>query len=167
MAEKLFRERRGNVIVETGCSWFLPQGNSTYHLARLAHETGSVFFSIDTNADHIAAARAMISEFPTASIIQDDGVAHLSRWETAIDYLYLDSFDHDVKSPLAAKMHSLAELGAAYGKLSDRAVVLLDDWNWGRFEPGQDWLKPSYSREFLLYRGWKLVIEDYQLLFTR
>ncbi len=162
-AAELFRERNGKLIVETGCAWLQPQGNSTYHLAKLAHGCGARFASVDISADHVESARKLVADFP-ATITQGDSVLFLSRWNDGdIDYLYLDSLDHDAQTPLVSRLHSVAEIGAAYGKLSPQSIVLLDDWNDGR----GDAPKPAYTREFLLARGWKVVAEGYQLLMSQ
>ncbi len=165
-AAELFRERHGQLIIETGCAWFTPQGNSTYHLAKLAHDCDARFVSVDRNAEHVESAQKLIAPFAfkPVTIVHEDSVLFLSRWhEGEIDYLYLDSMDYDAQAPLVSKLHSVAEMGAAYGKLSPQAIVLLDDWNGGRDEM----LKGDYTLRFLLYRGWHVVAEDRQLLLSR
>ncbi len=165
-AAELFRERNGKLIIETGSAWYTPQGNSTYHLAKLAHECDAQFVSVDRTAEHVESARKLIEPFTfkPVTIVQEDSVLFLSRWDgDSIDYLYLDSMDYDMQAPLVSKLHSVAEMGAAYGKLSPQAIVLLDDWNTGHDET----LKGDYTRQFLLYRGWKIVVEGNQLLLSR
>jgi hypothetical protein len=78
-----------------------------------------------------------------------------------IDFLYLDSYDYDAKNPLACQIHQLAEVGAAYGILSDKAIILMDD---AQLEGGG---KARLATDFLLERGWKIVLDKYQRLFSR
>ena len=57
--------------------------------------------------------------------------------------------------------HQLNELKTAYSKLSDNAVILLDDAKL----PGQG--KVRLSKKFLLEEGWDLLLDWQQCLFTR
>lgn len=40
---------------------------------------------------------------------------------------YLDSFDFDISNPLPSQKHHLKEIEAAYDKLTDNSVVMIDD----------------------------------------
>lgn len=165
MAADILRKNKGKLIVETGCMWEPSQGCSTYWLAKLAHEVDGALISFDTNPDHITYAREAVAEFPFAAIYQRDGLDALGSnfIERKIDLLYLDAFDFEVKNPGIVSLYNLAELGAALGKMATHSAILLDDWNYGEGE----WRKCKHAKELLLYRGWSLVNEDYQLLFER
>lgn len=166
MAAGLFRKNGGKLIVETGCMWEPSQGSSTYWLAKLAEEVGGMFASIDNNPEHVSFARESVNpSFPMAIIHCGDSIDELgSRLLTGkIDLLYLDAFDYDAAHPNLLGIYNVAELGACLGKMAEHSVILLDDWNWGEGE----WRKCALSRELLLYRGWKLVMENYQCLFSR
>lgn len=165
-AASLFKTNGGKLIIETGCSWYSAQGNSTLHLAELAMEVGGEFHSIDINAEHVEAARKMVSHISCANVHIGDSLDYLSGCldQATVDLLYLDAFDHDEQHPNILAIYNLAELGACIGKMAKHSVILMDDWGWGR---GGSYMKCSLSRELLLYRGWTLVQEDYQLLFAR
>lgn len=161
----LVRQRKAMHIVETGtyrgCEG---DGMSTLILSALALATHSYFASLEINPENIVSAKSMLSAHNRfADFICGDSVATLSMFPNfrQIVVLYLDSYDYDPKNPLPAQMHQLAELGAAYGKLSADAVVLLDDCN---MEGGG---KGLLADQFLKERGWKLVHDGYQKLFSR
>lgn len=166
LAADIFRKNKGKLIVETGCLWEPSQGQSTIFFAELAKETGAKFVSLDSNPEHCTFARKAA---PNAAVICADSLNYLSspftppHDLTVIDLLYLDSFDWDSSKPNIHSIYNVAELGACLGKMAKHSCILLDDWNGG----SGDWLKCPLSRELLLYRGWKLVNEDYQLLFER
>ncbi len=54
----------------------------------------------------------------------------------------------------------MKELEAAYGKLSPRAVVLLDDNT-------TDWGKTKRTNKTLENLGWRQLLDDYQALWVR
>lgn len=170
MAADLFRKNGGKLIVETGCCWMESQGRSTVHLAELAAEVGGEFVSIDNNPSHVEYSRALLSNNLRAdkrtrtNIVCADSLDWLG-WVSPckIDLLYLDAFDHDESKPNLLGIYNVAELGACLGRMSAHSVILMDDWNYGKGH----FIKCALSRELLLYRGWKLLNEDYQLLFAR
>ena len=164
MAADIYRRNQGRVIVETGCMWNPPQGQSTLFFADLARTTNGLLHSVDLNPEHIDAARRAVGDTWLVWFHCEDSIDYLSRYHgEPIDLLYIDAFDYDVFYPKVLGAFNAAEIGAALGKMASRSCILLDDWNYGQGE----WIKCALSRELLLYRGWKLVNEDYQLLFER
>ncbi|HEV3022326.1 MAG TPA: hypothetical protein VGX76_07650, partial [Pirellulales bacterium] len=87
-------------------------------------------------------------------------VAWLREFTRPIDVLYLDSLDayssgHDE--------HALAEIVAAYPKLHEKSLVLLDDTMWNR-----GWIgKGSKVIPWLMERGWRIMLAGYQALLER
>lgn len=166
MAEELFRKNGGKLIVETGCYHEDSQGASTYWMAKLAKDTGGLLRSVDLNPEHVRFAQDVLREadlLNNATIQCADSLEWLSSISGHIDLLYLDAFDYDANNPDLLGIYNVAELGACLGKMAEHSVILLDDWNWGR----EKWRKPILGHQLLRYRGWKLVNEDYQLLFAR
>jgi predicted O-methyltransferase YrrM len=163
-AKRLFRERGGRVIVETGAYHGIPsQGCFTFHLAALAAEVRGDCWTIELNPEHAAIAAASIREAGLAShwhIRVEDSVGWLSRYTSAdapIDLLLLDSYDHEPANPMPSRVHQLAELGAAYGKLAPGAIILLDDAG----------AKSPLAEDFLAGRGWKVLARDEAVLLSR
>lgn len=93
-------------------------------------------------------------------LVTQDSVVFLSNFNLGIDFLYLDSYDYG-PDPLPCQIHQLAELGAAYGKLTQNAVILLDDVDL----PGGG--KAGLTIPFLKERGWREVARGYQAVYIR
>lgn len=85
----------------------------------------------------------------------------MSAFNGIIDVLYLDSYDYNPDDPLPAQLHQVAELGAAWSKLTDKSLILIDDCN---IKGGG---KCGLSDPFLKERGWKLVFNAYQKLYSK
>ena len=150
-------------IVETG-TWrgMEADGQSTRLFSLLASELGADFYSVDINPEHVARSRDVCAKHNLANVSHStcDSVLFLSLFRTPIQLLYLDSYDFSVTTPLPSQLHQLAELGAAWGKLSThRSIVLLDDCD----VPGGG--KGLLTTEFLKERGYKCMVDKYQRLF--
>ncbi len=116
------------VIVETGCVRALSnwgEGQSTLLFDTYAKYTGSRVYSVDNNAEFVAAAAQKVSDHTTITV--GDSVAYLSNFEQAPDLVYLDSFDLDVRWPLPSAIHHLKELTAIMPKLTRDSLVVVDD----------------------------------------
>lgn len=168
MAARIAKERQFRVFVETGCirGW-AGDGQSTMILAGLALRSNGICISIDLSQEHIAHAQVWLGELKdSVTWITEDSVSVLSgNWDNgtaqAIDLLYLDSFDYDFVDPLPAQMHDLAEFGAAAGKLSDNALVVIDDANLAGGGKGH------LTTKFMLSRGWKVIYDGYQRILSK
>lgn len=163
-AVNLVADRKAITIIETGTirNANLADGASTLVWSQLAQLTHSGFFSVDNCQSHIETSKKVLgplTEFCQYCCV--DSVMFLSCFATPIHVLYLDSYDYSPDNPLPAQIHQLAELGAAYGKLSADALILLDDCN---IPHGG---KAGLVDPFLKERGWKLIHDQYQKLFTR
>ncbi len=149
-------------IVETGTIRVkdAPDGQSTKVFAEYARLTGAKVYSVDITPEHIETSKSELGDLlPYVTYACEDSVTWLSRFNAPIDMLYLDSYDFEVDNPTASQQHELAEIGAAYGKLSTPGAVLLDDCALP-FE-GKGYL----GTRFLQSRGWKMVFDGYQRLF--
>lgn len=163
MVAKMIISQGLKMFVETGTyRGNDADGQSTRIFATLARSQDGSFDSVDINSSHLAQARKMLNtNILDARLICEDSVTFLSNRETPIDVLYLDSFDFEEKNPQPSQRHQLAELGAAYGKLGENSIVLLDDCN---LPHGG---KALLSAAFLLDCGWKQVYDCYQKVFVR
>jgi predicted O-methyltransferase YrrM len=151
-------------LIETGTlrDASLVDGGSTILFARLANATDSQFYSVDNCQSHLDVAAAELKKVGLdARFACIDSVVFLSCFQTPIHILYLDSYDYAEGNPLPAQIHQLAEIGAAYGKLSDDAVILLDDCN----IPGGG--KGLLTDRWLTERKWNLLHDKYQKLYSR
>lgn len=148
-------------IVETGCYRGIDgDGQSTLIFTELADFLKGRLISVDLNPEHVERAKAKVPGGPR-EIICRDSVEYLSHRTTEIGLLYLDSYDYYHGDPLPSQIHQVAEIGAAWAKLTPKAIVLLDDCN----IPGGG--KGLFTEKFLLERGFTLVADSYQKLFVR
>ena len=152
------------MIVETGCirTWpRCPDGASTVLLASFAKEYEREFHSIDLNSTHIDTARIALNEVGLDANLHTDNSIVALRKLTNIGLLYLDSYDYEPNNPDPCQRHSIAELGAAWGGLSWRCVVAMDDWN------EKDGGKGGITIPFLLDNKFKVEYEGYIRIFSR
>lgn len=151
-------------IIETGTMrnadplW--PDGGSTIIFGTVAKDLGAEFYSVDNKQEHIKVARSLVGDLPV-EFIESDSVVFLSNFNRPISMLYLDSRDYVPGDELMSQLHHVAEFGAACGKLTEDAVVLVDDC--GLDNGGKGGLLTPY----LLSNGWRLAVRGYQSLFIR
>ena len=162
----LLRKRRLHkgplVIVETGCirqkgNWG-GDGNSSIMFNSFAEETGSTFVSIDIDPRHCELAKEVC---PRAKVICSDSVPALYRLRrsfSAVDFLYLDSFDIDWDNPHRSALHHFEELCAIAALLQPGSIVFVDD---NRESIG----KGMYIKEYMNQIGAQMVHDGYQLGF--
>ena len=150
-------------LIETGTFRGIPgDGESTVLLSELADHLSGDFYSVDNNEEHVAAAKKHIEgKGYRTQCVYSDSVSFLSLFQSPIGVLYLDSYDYDFNNPIPSQLHQLAEIGAAYGKLTPESIVFLDDCD---LKGGG---KCGLSVPFLIERGWKCIHDKYQKVFTR
>lgn len=100
-------------------------GSSTLLFADYASIYGGKVWTCDINPQNIENCKIATQEYShLINYIVDDSVNFLKNLDARIDFLYLDSLDSE--SSLAHE-HQLKEIQAAYGKLHQNSVILLDD----------------------------------------
>lgn len=166
-ALELMTERKAGMIVETGTarhgvSNYDGDGCSTYIFAEWAFHHRSILYSIDIDAKAIAASKSVIQNFlDSVILVHSDSVKYLKQFSQKIDFLYLDSYDFDVKDPLPSQRYHLKEIQAAYPKLTKSSMVMIDDCDLPFGGKGK------LAIEYLLKRNWKIVMENYQIILVQ
>lgn len=129
---------------------------------RYAVSSPAKLYSVDLSASCCEFARAWTGSFGnTVSVHEQDSVAFLRDFPGAIDVLYLDSLD--TTEPGHAE-HAARELEAAWPKLHERSLVLIDDTP----RQGGVWIgKGARVVPLLLSRGWQVLYAGYQVLLAR
>lgn len=167
-ALNLFIANDGEVIVETGTirmkdDW--GAGYSTYLFGDFCKRYNKRLITIDNSTKNLSVSKEVTAEFnENITYLFGDSIEVLSRINTKIDLLYLDSLDCDADPEAdnsGPQKHQLNELKAAWNKLSPHAVILLDDCI---FTNGG---KCKMTREYLLHNGFILILEFYQSLWVR
>ncbi len=158
----LFLQRQGGNIVETGTvrqenDW--GAGYSTVIFAETLKEfDAGHLWTVDISPENMDTSRRItqnVSEKITYVI--NDSINYISNIDREIDLLYLDSFDFVDIEPerTLCQEHQLNELKAAFPKLKQSSIILLDD----NMPNGG---KTKLSKEFLIKEGWSCILDLYQ-----
>lgn len=152
-------------IVETGCYRGIPaDGQSTVIFALLNRQISGTFTAYDISQDSIDRTVRLLTSFGLlgyARLVKQDSVIGLAQHPEPVNFAYLDSYDFDEKNPLPCQRHQLAEVGAVLGKVTHPGAIMFDDC--GSLAQGG---KAGMSAPFLRERGWKLVFDGYQQIYT-
>ena len=174
-ALRLFNGFGGKVIVETGTirqvdDW--GSGYSTFIFGKYCSLMGAELYTIDINPEHLTLCKVITKEFADKiHYIEGDSAVVLKNFGETIDLLYLDSVDfpivkenpslEDLEEARISQKHNLNKMKAAYKKLLPNAVVLIDD----NLMPLGG--KSKMTKEFLIKKRWKQLIDSQQALFVR
>jgi predicted O-methyltransferase YrrM len=164
---RLAKNRQLQNIIETGTMRThvnCQDGSSTLVFSWLADDINGQFISVDINKVNQDLTADFLKQRGTGTrttLVNLDSVEFLSKYAGRIDLLYLDSYDYVQSDYMPCQLHQLAELGGAYGKLTDNALILIDDC---ALPFGG---KAGLSSAFLKCRGWKLLQAEYQQLWSR
>ena len=168
MTLNLVLKRNLKIIVETGTSrgkkkfFFFKRfnwkdGMSTLMLAEFASIIKGELHSCDISRENINNAKNFTKKFiHSVFYYVEDSVSFLHNFPKKIDFLYLDSFDgHNVE---IASKHQFNEAKAVINKMSDNALILLDDKG----------SKTLYSLDYFLNNNYKIISESkYQILLSK
>ena len=121
---------------------------------------------MDISEQSVAAAQKEVDAQKLGGSVQihlSDSVAFLQKFEGAVDFLYLDSYDYsnDVAIQKKSQEHHLEEFKAIEDRLHERSIVLIDDCDLPNGGKGK------LVVEYMLERGWKIAMEEYQILLVR
>jgi hypothetical protein len=169
---EMLSERRAKVLVETGSARLgfkgaKSNGASTVVFAKWASENGALLHTVDISEDSINAAKAEVENQGYSKWVEwhlQDSLKFLADFQVPVDFLYLDSYDYsktDERIQLASQEHHLAEFKAIESRLHKNSFVLIDDC--GLPNGGKGKLAIAY----MLERGWKVLVDDYQVLLTK
>jgi hypothetical protein len=167
LALNLFLQNNGKIIVETGTQRVIddPGGCSTLLFGAFCERYKKEFITVDNDLVHMETSKQATekySKYITYTLM--DSVKFLTEFDRPIDLLYLDSLDcpFPPEDATPAQRHNLNELTAAYNKLCENSLVLIDDNN---FENGG---KSRLSKRFLLgTKAWLCLLDDGQSLWMK
>jgi hypothetical protein len=133
---KLVAKKKPLKIVETGTMWSGLEDNMgafTLVFADLVKNwTGGSVTTIDISEKSLNNCKVTTRDYSDViNYVLSDSVTYLESLtdqEAAdIDYLYLDSYDLFIPDPIPSQLHHYRELTAVYKRLSDDAIVSVDD----------------------------------------
>ena len=166
-ALELVQESKGKILVETGTARggdknFIGDGGSTIIFSDFSAKNNCSFYSVDINRSCLLEAKNACKKIGKKTyFIHSDSLIFLKNFKYSIDFLYLDSFDYDENNPLPSQIHHLKEIEEAYPHLSENCLILIDDCDLPNGGKGK------IVVEYLLNRGWKILINKYQILMSR
>jgi hypothetical protein len=171
-ALNILHQRGGMNIVETGTiraeNDFSGGGNSTYLFGDYAQHYDKKFWTVDILPEAIELSKKITEGFNShTTFVLSDSILFLKTFPEKIDLLYLDSMDCPItdvpgsRELLASQRHQRYEIEAAWDKLHDKSVVLLDD---NDFTNGG---KCPLTIDFLESKGWINLINDKQSLWIK
>jgi len=85
---------KNKTLVEIGCTRSEKEQDSTLHLANFCNENNMKFITVDVNPEYIEYNKKRLNKInPTFEAIVSKGEDFLEKYESKIDFLYLDGFD--------------------------------------------------------------------------
>lgn len=166
-ALNLLEKSQAKIIVETGTArfgsnGFYGDGASTLIFGYWSFLNHAHMYSVDVDKKAVEISSQAVREYADyVHIIQNDSIDFLKKFSLPIDFLYLDSFDFDIKNPGPSQLHHLKEIEAAYDKLVPGAIVMIDDCKLPHGGKGK------LVIEFLLKKGWTVLDNEYQVILAR
>jgi len=125
---RMFKKMNGKVIVEIGSGiQGRTSGNSIFFWAKSGAEK---VIALDLDEKEIAMVKAATSQYSNVQALVQDGIEYVRNFNGDIDLLYLDFWVPDEEGELPGMGRSRAYLkayNAAKDKLSDKAMILIDD----------------------------------------
>lgn len=168
----LLTQRNCRVLVETGVARnglekTKGDGASTVVFALWAKAYDATLHTVDIDGEAIATASATLQRLRLEDRVElhtSDSVAFLENFEDQVDFLYLDSYDYhrsDTAIQQASQEHHLKEFKAIESRLHEGTFVLIDDCDLPAGGKGK------LVIEYMLARGWKMHMSNYQVLLVR
>ncbi len=123
-------------------------GGSTLLFADFVQKYGGHVWTCDIEKSNIENCKIATEEYKEYISYQvDDSIIFLQNFKDTIDFLYLDSLDS--QHPMANN-HQLQEIQAAYNKLNNKSIIVLDDMG----------SKTKLSSSFLRDNNWCQILLD-------
>lgn len=163
----LLGERNPSTLIETGTARKGLKGlegdggGTILFVDWLASQDRGHLYSVDNSKRSIRRARRSVCKPSLVTFICSDSVHFLQNFSEPIDFLYLDSLNFDANYPLLSQSHHLSEIEAALPKLSEKALIMIDDC--GLPHGG----KGKLAIQLLLEYGWKKVADAYQVILSK
>ncbi|MEM7174675.1 MAG: class I SAM-dependent methyltransferase [Chlamydiota bacterium] len=165
---KEMKKRNCSVLVETGTARngagnFIGDGGSTCIFADWAADHNAKLFSVDIDESALSMARNALNRKQKKYVhfAHSDSVEFLKKFDQKIDFLYLDSYDYDLAQWEKSQRHCLNELKAAYPRLHENSIIMIDDC---KLQFGG---KGGLAIPYLINLGWKIVVDEYQVILVK
>lgn len=169
---KMLSERNAKVIIETGTSrkglkGTRNDGAGTIVFGKWAKDNGGILHSVDIEKTSIEGSKSEVIAQGLTDYVKlhhQDSLDFLKTFNDSVDFLYLDSYDYsrtDVDIQKKSQEHHKKEFQLIEHKLHKNSIVLIDDCKL----PGGG--KGKTVVDYMLKKGWKILIDSYQVLLVR
>ena len=165
------KKTKAKTIVETGTSreglrGAKSNGAATIIFGKWAKENNAFVHSVDINEESVKNSQEEVDRQNLQEFVQihhSDSLDFLNDFNETVDVLYLDSYDYsnDPEVQKKSQQHHLEEFQRIEDQLHDDSIVLIDDCDLPNGGKGK--LVIAY----MLDRGWKILVESYQVLLVR
>lgn len=168
-------------IIETGASQNLEDGCFGLFFCKLAQNSNGSFSSVDNSPIVVEKSKKIYKKyfdlFDVNHYVQDS-VEFLKNYQGFPNLIHLDSWDLDLKDPIASMLHGWLEFNAIKDKMPIGSIVIIDDnfmkdtwveWNWSYEEKflNSEIIHISYEivgKGSLVYHWAKKINTDWELL---
>ena len=167
----LLNKINARTIIETGTSreglhGAKSNGAATIVFGKWAKLNQAFLHSVDISEKSVSAAQKEVMAQGLVDAVQihlSDSIAFLKIFTEKVDFLYLDSYDYsnDVAVQQKSQIHHLNEFKAIEEKLHENSIVLIDDCDLPNGGKGK------LVVDYMLKKGWKVVMNEYQILLVR
>ena len=154
------------VMVETGTlrmdnDW--GAGMSTFVFGRYIEEYGGSLITIDNSMDNMNVCKVVTERYKShITYIVENSLEYIPRIIKKIDFLYLDSMDCPINGDASiSQEHNLNEFLLCESKLSDNAVIMIDDVD---FPNGG---KALLTHKYLFDNGYLLISKNQQSVWLK
>ncbi|MEO9513862.1 MAG: class I SAM-dependent methyltransferase [Flavobacteriaceae bacterium] len=159
------------IIVETGTSreglkGAKSNGAATIVFGKWASQNDAFVHSVDISEESVKNAQEEVNHQDLQDFVEihhSDSLVFLENFNKKVDLLYLDSYDYssDIEVQKKSQHHHLEEFKNIENQLQEHTIVLIDDCDLPNGGKGK--LVIAY----MLERGWKILMESYQVLLVR
>lgn len=165
---ELLDQTQVKVLIETGTSreglkGAKSNGAATLVYGKWAKINNAILHSVDINPKAVEVAEEAVLQEGLQEFVKlhlSDSVEFLRKFDKAVDFLYLDSYDYsdDVEVQRASQEHHLKEFKAIESKLHKNSIVLIDDCDL----PGGGKGKTVIAH--MIAKGWRVDTSAYQVI---
>jgi len=117
-------------VIETGASQNLEDGCFGLFFCKLAQNSGGSFSSVDNSPIITEKSKEIyknyFNEFKVNHHVQDS-VEFLKNYKGFPNLIHLDSWDLDLKDPIASMLHGWLEFSAIKDKMPIGSIIVIDD----------------------------------------
>lgn len=159
------------MIIETGTSreglkGAKSNGAATIVFGKWASRNNAFVHSVDISEASVTHAQKEVDRQHLQDFVKihlSDSLVFLEKFDQKVDLLYLDSYDYsnDIDVQKKSQQHHLEEFKRIEDQLHENTLVLIDDCDLPNGGKGKSVIA------YMLERGWKVLMESYQVLLVR